>query len=113
MRTEITMNGVFVGDEIAEGVFAEEVASRRFVIRQQSDSGHPYRVGEVCGGKRSDGTSHYQAMTMKGDHIGSSSSKMGAVRMLTCGSGLHLPKAPPVPAMVPRRKIRFLVGTAA
>lgn len=104
MSTEHTIAGVYVGKKIAPGLFAEEVASRRFVIRQQSDAGHANRVGEVCGGTRTDGTSLFQAMTMKGDLKGSASTMLGAARVLAYGGGASMP---PVPAMAARRKPRI------
>ncbi len=59
------VSGVYVGRKLSAHLFAEPVASRRFVIRStQSDPTFAKRMGEVFGG---DGD--FQACTMRGDHV--------------------------------------------
>lgn len=72
----IWAGGVFCGKEIEPSLFAEEVANRRFVIRC-ADAHIARRLGEVMGG---DG--RFQALTMKGDHIGIGKTLREAARLL-------------------------------
>lgn len=64
------IGGVFCGDRVADNLYAEAVACRRWVIREVRADGAPYRVGEVMGG---DG--RFQSMRMNGVHVAMHSSR--------------------------------------
>lgn len=69
---------LFVGRELRPNVFAEKVASGRWMIRKASASGHmPMRIGEVMGGN-----GQYLACTCKGDVKGKAGSLADAVSVL-------------------------------
>lgn len=59
------VGGVFCGKQIATNLYAEEVASRRYVIRETEMQSFGRRLGEVMGG---DG--RFQACRMNGEHVG-------------------------------------------
>lgn len=75
------IGGIFCGTQIAPNLYAESVASRRFVIRETEMQPFGRRVGEVFGG---DGV--YQACTMKGDHVGKRPSLLQAALLLVQSS---------------------------
>lgn len=71
------IGGVFCGKEIAPKLYAEEVASRRYVIRETELPQFGRRVGEVMGG---DG--RFQACRMNGEHVGVKTTLLEAARLL-------------------------------
>jgi cytoskeleton-binding toxin CbtA-like protein len=59
LNKDVSVGGVYCGTRVAPGLFAEEVASNRYVIRHLAAPNYTKRVGEVMGSKRI-----YQAMRM-------------------------------------------------
>lgn len=100
------VGGIFCGRQIAPNLFAEEVASRRFVIRETEMQPFGRRVGEVFGG---DGV--YQACTMKGNHVGKRPSLLQAALLLVQGSDhfrtVAKEEAPPHAVIRFKRSISF------
>lgn len=64
LNKDVSIGGVYIGNRIAPRLFAEEVASHRYVIRHLVSPEYTKRVGEVVGQQRI-----YQAMRMNGDHV--------------------------------------------
>lgn len=83
---DVSIGGVFCGNRIAVGLFAEEVASRRYVIRQLSTSvDFAKRIGEVMGGE-----GRFQAMRMNGEHVSINSTlKKAANRLIFPDQAIH------------------------
>ncbi len=61
------VGGIYCGKQVAPNLYAEEVASCRYVIRQTEQQPVPVarRVGEVFGRP-----GRFQACRMNGDHVG-------------------------------------------
>ena len=70
------VDGVFVGKRIAPGLFAEMVASHRYMIRCCTGSTSAKRVGEVFG------AGPFQACRVRGEHVGNARSLVEAARLL-------------------------------
>lgn len=64
LNKDVSIGGVYCGNRVAPGLFAEEVASHRYVIRHLASPDCTRRVGEVMGQQ-----SIFQAMRMNGDHV--------------------------------------------
>ena len=77
MRKDVVIGGIFCGSEISTNLFAEEVASSRWVIRYRESSDFAKRIGEVMGGQ-----GRYQAMLMRGDHVGVKPTLLAAAQLL-------------------------------
>lgn len=92
--SEITLGGVFCGRQIAKGLFAEEVASNRYLIRAAAGPNHATRVGEVCGSPRQGAAGGYQALTMKGDSVAVKDSLRAAAVTLATKAGFTIAVAP-------------------
>lgn len=80
----IEIGGVVVGKKLGEGVFAEEVASCRYVIRSSIGSDYPRRMGEVMGSNQ-----RFQAMLMDGTHVGVERSVKAAAGLLLKARGVR------------------------
>lgn len=69
---------LYVGREVSPNVFAEKVATGRWMIRKAESTGHmPMRIGEVMGGN-----GQFLACTCKGDVKGKAGNLLGAVAIL-------------------------------
>ena len=77
MRQDVDIGGIFCGTEISTDLFAEEVASSRWVIRYRQSADFAKRIGEVMGGH-----GRYQAMLMRGDHVGVKPTLLAAAQLL-------------------------------
>ena len=77
------IGGVFAGRRVCAGLFAEAVASHRFMIRStRADPSFAQRLGEVFGGQ-----GRFQAVTVRGDHVGMAKSLVEAAEILAaCGT---------------------------
>lgn len=75
--SDVTIGGIFVGKLVAPKLYAEEVANRRWLIRQHVSPDFAKRVGEVMGGN-----GRFQAMLMKGDHVGIKTTLVDAAQLL-------------------------------
>jgi hypothetical protein len=64
LNKDVSVGGVYCGTRVAPGLFAEEVASNRYVIRHLAAPNYTKRVGEVMGSQQI-----YQAMRMNGDYV--------------------------------------------
>jgi hypothetical protein len=64
LRTDIEIAGVFVGDLVDDGTYAEEISAGRSVIRQIRADGHAHRIGEVMGRQ-----GRYVALRMSGEQV--------------------------------------------
>lgn len=73
----VWIGGIDCGRRIAPELCAEEVASRRHVIRNTSQPSFARRLGEVFGGG-----GHFQACRMNGDHVGIGRSLLEAAQLL-------------------------------
>lgn len=73
----VWVGGIFCGKQIAPNLYAEEVASRRYVIRETELQSFGRRVGEVMGGE-----GRFQACRMNGEHVGMKPSLLEAACML-------------------------------
>lgn len=80
----IEIGGILVGKQLEEGVFAEEVASCRYVIRSSIGSDYPRRMGEVMGSNE-----RFQAMLMDGTHVGMERSMTAAAGLLLKARGVR------------------------
>ena len=70
--------GLYVGREIRPNVFAEKVASGRWMIRKAAQTGDmPMRLGEVMGGN-----GQFLACTCKGDVKGKAHNLSAAATIL-------------------------------
>lgn len=78
----ITIGGVFCGKDIGNGLLAEEITERRFVIRQRIETNYARRAGEVCGGDQFGGGKNYQATKPNGDHVAIRKSLRSAAKTL-------------------------------
>jgi hypothetical protein len=78
----ITVGGVYCGKEIGEGLLAEMLTERRYVIRQRIDHSFARRLGEVCGGDQFGGGKSFQATRPNGDHVAMRKSLKAAARTL-------------------------------
>lgn len=76
-HTDVVIGGVFCGSELSPNLFAEEVASSRWVIRFCKSADFPQRVGEVMGGR-----GRYLAMLMRGEFIGVKPTLLAAAQLL-------------------------------
>lgn len=76
-KQDFWVGGIFCGKQIAPNLYAEEVASRRYVIRETELQPFGRRVGEVFGG---DG--RFQACRMNGDHVGIKHTLLAAACLL-------------------------------
>lgn len=74
---DVVIGGIFCGTEISTNLFAEEVASSRWVIRYRESADFAKRIGEVMGG-----LGRYQAMLMRGDHVGVKPTLLAAAQLL-------------------------------
>lgn len=74
---DVSIGGIFCGKRVKPGLYAEEVASRRYVIRRLASADFPQRVGEVMGGQ-----GRFQSMAMNGDHVKMCSSLIAAAKSL-------------------------------
>lgn len=76
------IGGVFCGREIATDIFAEELTSRRFVIRKRIEPNYAKRLGEVCGGRQIRGGCEFQSTRMNGEHVAMRPTLLAAVMTL-------------------------------
>lgn len=74
----MTVAGVFVGKQIGNGLYAEELIQDRFVIRKQHRDGGLQRLGEVVGSSKA-----FVASRMNGDQVAKCSSFREAAFALT------------------------------
>lgn len=77
LNKAVSIGGVFCGNRLAPKLFAEEIASHRYVIRHLASPDYTKRVGEVMGKQGC-----YQAMRMNGDHVAICSSLADAAKRL-------------------------------
>lgn len=63
----VFVNGLFVGNEIYPGVYAEALAGPSWMIRKENAQGWPCRVGEVKGNQ---GLNEFLACSCLGDVMG-------------------------------------------
>lgn len=73
-----TIAGVFVGKEVGNRLYAEELMQDRFVIRKHHQDGGLQRLGEVCGSNKT-----YIASRMSGEQVAKCSSFQEAAHALT------------------------------
>ena len=78
MTAGVVVSGVFVGKELANRLYAEELIQDRFVIRKQTPDGGLQRLGEVCGSK-----TKFLASRPNGDLVATCSSLRKAALELT------------------------------
>lgn len=74
---DVSIGGIFCGKRVKPGLYAEEVASRRYVIRRLTSTDLLHRVGEVMGSQ-----GRFQSMAMNGDHVKMCSSLVAAAERL-------------------------------
>lgn len=80
------IGGVCAGRRIATGLFAESVANCRYMIRStRGDPSFAKRLGEVFGGR-----GRFQAVTVRGDHVGMASSLESAAEILAARQAMSL-----------------------
>ena len=75
----VFVNGMFVGNEIYPGVYAEALAGPSWMIRKENEHGWPCRVGKV---KAKGETGEFLACGCLGDERGRAYSMKTAVRFL-------------------------------
>lgn len=73
-----TLAGVFVGKEVGNRLYAEELMQDRFVIRKHHHDGGLQRLGEVCGSNKT-----YIASRMSGQQVAKCGSFREAAFALT------------------------------
>ena len=75
----VFVNGLFVGNEIYPGVYAEALAGPSWMIHKENEKGWPCRVGEIKGSPEA---GEFLACSCLGDVKGRAYSMRTAVRFL-------------------------------
>jgi len=79
----LEIGGVFVGQEVQPGVFMEQVASCRYLLRSSIGATHPLRMGEVMGS-----SGKFISMLMNGAQVGVSGDLKAAIDLLLEARGV-------------------------
>ena len=101
-----TIGGVYCGQTIAPGLYAEKEGEGRFLVRELTDSGSTRRLGLVLGGKAKGSMGRYLALSMSGESLGTADSLRKAAMLLrqhkSAHGGTAVKANPSAPAMSAR-----------
>ena len=101
-----TIGGVYCGQTIAPGLYAEKEGDGRYLVRELTGPDSTRRLGLALGGKTRGSVGRYLALAMSGESLGTTDSLRQAAMLLrqhkSAHGGTAVKANPSAPAMSAR-----------